>query len=317
MAQSHLGKVFISYSSEDGEFVSKLNRRVRRSGHDTWLDKHELLAGDVLSSKIAEGIHEAQVVLIVVSASSADSAWVKYELSLATPRMVKGDCRVIALLVDDVELPAEVSNLVYADFRQSFEEGFARLRRALREENERAALTAAFWVVAGDLIHSTFGWKGHVSLDGDYTERTYDIVQVGADDAGRSRHAVVEVIDGSEKPLSEAWWKQFRTSMAELPERLFLVVTDRCVEFESDHSACALQGLSVRELSLDSEAYAVIVDCSNTPRVEWPSMLEAARRLLLQFDERVARLKSRFGSFEWSSALTLLTKKKRRRPAIR
>jgi hypothetical protein len=268
---------------------------------------HELLAGDVLSSEIAAGVCEARVVVVVVSDKSVNSKWLKYEVSLATPRRVAGECRVIAALIDDVEIPAELSNLVYADFRASFDEGIRRVRAALRDENERAERAASYWTVAREIIRSTFGGRGHVSLDGEYAARDYDIVHI-CTPTGKEIAVVFEVVTahGSEaKSLNEGWWDEFSANMIELPERLFLIATERPVEFDSVHPNRHAPKLSIRELAADSGAYAVFVDCYGVDRGEWKRLFEAAKKLLEDTAATIASLSKRSGSFEWSSGLSI------------
>lgn len=314
MAKSYLGKVFISYSSGDRDFVIRMNHRIKKSGYQTWLDMRELLAGDVLSSEIAAGVCEARVVVVVVSDKSVNSKWLKYEVSLVTPRMVAGECRVIAALIDDIEVPAELSSLVYADFRASFDDGIRRVRAALREENERAAEAVSFGTAAGNAILGTFGGQGHVLLDSEYSTRDYDVVHLSTSN-GKEIAVVFEVVPahGSEAmPLSERWWSEFSANMIELPERLFLLVTERPVEFETAHPDRHAPKLSIRELASDSGVYAVVVDCHGVDRREWKRLFEAARKLLEDTAATISNLSKRAGSFDWSSGLSIYKKARRR-----
>ena len=313
--------MFISYSSADRSFVRDLNKRLKRSGYDTWLDEHELVAGDALSTKIAEGVRGARVVLVVVSASSVRSRWLKYELNLATGRMVKGECRVIPLVVDDSELPAEVLGLLYADFRSDSKYGFKSVRTALEHENTRAVARAAFWVVARDLVREAFGGSGHVSLEGDYADRSYEILEVEmrtAQGADRKMSIVFDTIPAHGqrvRPLNEQWWADFESSMSEIPERLCLFATQRPVEFNAlrvDHAA----GVSYRELSSEKAGvygYAVFIDCSIVPRENWSAAAKGARELVTDLAQRVAGMKSLPLGRDWSSMLTVWTGRRRRR----
>jgi hypothetical protein len=112
-----LGKIFLSHSSIDKAFVRKLDRRLRQTGYETWLDEKELFAGDPLAKEIAKAIEAARLVIVVVSNSSRKSNWLSYELNAATRRMISGSCRVLPILIDSVEPPPELSGLLYADCR--------------------------------------------------------------------------------------------------------------------------------------------------------------------------------------------------------
>src|SRR4051794_15219003 len=115
MKKHLLGKVFISHSSKDKPFVRRLARRLEKEGFGIWLDERELVAGDALGKKISEALDSARAVLVVASKISVDSKWLGFELNKATSRMVKGECRVIPVIAEECELPAEVGGLLYAD----------------------------------------------------------------------------------------------------------------------------------------------------------------------------------------------------------
>jgi hypothetical protein len=111
-----LGKVFISHSAVDKAFVRMLAHKIEKAGFRVWLDEKELLVGDSLPKKISEAIKSASVVLVVVSSASIQSRWLSFELNQATQKMVEGKCRVIPVVIEQTELPPEVTGLLYADF---------------------------------------------------------------------------------------------------------------------------------------------------------------------------------------------------------
>src|SRR4051812_17249855 len=78
-----LGKIFISHASADKGWVRRFNKRLQDAGYATWLDEKELQLGDALAEKISEGLRDAKVVAVVVSASSLASNWLRYELDIA------------------------------------------------------------------------------------------------------------------------------------------------------------------------------------------------------------------------------------------
>src|SRR4051794_31607676 len=110
-----LGKIFVSHSSVDKVWVRRFEKRLRAEDYDTWLDEKEIDVGDALAAKISEGLRDAKVVVVVVSAASLASRWLRYELDIATERMVAGHCRVLPVLIDDVDVPPEVAGRLYAD----------------------------------------------------------------------------------------------------------------------------------------------------------------------------------------------------------
>lgn len=81
----HIGGVFISYSHSDSEFVDHLYERLYASGASVWLDRHDMIAGN-LHSQIVKEIRLRDVVLVVLSRSSVNSDWVEHELEMARQR---------------------------------------------------------------------------------------------------------------------------------------------------------------------------------------------------------------------------------------
>ena len=77
-----IGGVFISYSHEDSKFVDKIHERLEGEGAPTWLDRHDLNAGDI-QKQVDRAIRLNDIVLLVLSKSSVNSDWVKHELKAA------------------------------------------------------------------------------------------------------------------------------------------------------------------------------------------------------------------------------------------
>ena len=118
------------------------------------------VAGDALGKKISEALDSANVILVVVSQASIELKWLLFELNKVTVRMVKGECRVIPIVVEKVRLPPEVGGLLYADFTSSFEDGFQSVLTALQHEANRKAKEQGFWLKSGACAHNGFWRKG-------------------------------------------------------------------------------------------------------------------------------------------------------------
>lgn len=86
---------FISYSSKDQEFVEKLhadlqNRRIR-----CWFAPQDVRAGRKLHEQIDEAIRVHDKLLLILSAHSIESEWVKTEISKARKREERDNRRVL------------------------------------------------------------------------------------------------------------------------------------------------------------------------------------------------------------------------------
>jgi hypothetical protein len=121
-------RTFICYSHQDSPFVDRLVRDLSSKGIKPWLDKWEIKVGDSITDKINEGIRQNDYLIIVLSKTSVKSEWVKRELNAALMRELKKRAVVVLpLLLEDCDIPPLIADKKYADFRQSYEAGFAEL----------------------------------------------------------------------------------------------------------------------------------------------------------------------------------------------
>jgi hypothetical protein len=261
-----------------------------------WLDERNLVVGDPLAENISKALTSARVVLIVVSIASFTSKWLRYELNLATERMVKGLCRVIPIVIDQTLLPPEVRGLLYADCRDSLDIGWPSILTALQHESRRAACEAGFWKRAEVLLEEVFGATDSVSDYGEYKTRDYRFVYLSVEDIdGNDTIASYEVISSytqEPSPLNEKWLKEYRDELDEFPNgvSLSLVVTERPIEFKMDvvHPASARVG--VRRYRYDdlgiTNHQVVTVDLSDLKdEKDEKNILQSAREMLIQCAE--------------------------------
>jgi hypothetical protein len=65
--------VFLSHSSKDKPFVTRLAADLVARGIPVWFDSWELEIGDSLSERIFEGIDESTYLILALSADSTES----------------------------------------------------------------------------------------------------------------------------------------------------------------------------------------------------------------------------------------------------
>ncbi len=120
-------RVFISYASKDRDFATLLGKRLG-AHYEIFLDFSGISGGFEWEARIQDGIRESDVVVIVVTEASSQSAWVARETlfaeSLSKPR-------IPVLLSGD--MPFRLIHLQYVDFRGELEAGLADLTEALKE----------------------------------------------------------------------------------------------------------------------------------------------------------------------------------------
>jgi sugar/nucleoside kinase (ribokinase family) len=145
-----MATLFISYSHKDKPFVDILADRLRKAGHDPFIDD-AFRFGDVISEEISRAIRRSDYVIAVISRNAALSRWVSAEIDLALQiEQEKNRNVIIPIRIDDTEPPGFLAGRLCGDFRSAdnFESPFARLIRSLdrtidaeeKQKKERAIL---------------------------------------------------------------------------------------------------------------------------------------------------------------------------------
>lgn len=144
---------FISYSTKDEEFASRLHSRMRAAGLRVWFAPEDIKGGEKLYEQIDRAIQVHDRLLLVLSRSSMESEWVMTEIRRARKAEVKEGRRKlfpISLVnyeaIKDWEcfdadhgkdLAVEVREYYIPDFsnwkrHDDFEREFARLYQSLK-----------------------------------------------------------------------------------------------------------------------------------------------------------------------------------------
>src|SRR6266566_6042748 len=75
----NMTRLFISYSRQDEEFVRKLATDLDQLGAEVWIDLDDIPAGMKWSTAIAQGLKEAEIMIVVISPTSMTSRNVEDE----------------------------------------------------------------------------------------------------------------------------------------------------------------------------------------------------------------------------------------------
>ncbi len=131
--------LFICHASEDKSFVDRLVRELDRMALYAWYDKREILVGDSIVDKINNALACADFLVAILSPQSAAKPWVVRELGSSLMRQLSDDgIIVLPVLLDKCELPALLSDIKFADFTSSFEEGLKDLVASIRARTNAA-----------------------------------------------------------------------------------------------------------------------------------------------------------------------------------
>jgi len=104
-----MADIFISYASPDRERARTLAERLTQRGHGVWWDR-TIPPGRVFDEVIQEALHAAKCVVVLWSAESVKSNWVKTEASEAL-----GQNKLVPALIEPVLPPIEFKRIQAAD----------------------------------------------------------------------------------------------------------------------------------------------------------------------------------------------------------
>ena len=88
---------FISYSTKDQEFATRLRADLQDKGVRCWFARDDMAGGKKIHEQIDEAIHLHDRLLLILSKDSINSEWVRTEIAKARKREVKEKRRVLSI----------------------------------------------------------------------------------------------------------------------------------------------------------------------------------------------------------------------------
>lgn len=86
---------FISYSTEDQEFVTKIYNDLQQNGIECWCAPYDARSGRKLHEQIEKAISEYDRLLLIISENSMRSEWVKTEIAIARKKELEENRQVL------------------------------------------------------------------------------------------------------------------------------------------------------------------------------------------------------------------------------
>jgi hypothetical protein len=135
-----MAKIFISYSHADREFVRRLAQDLTNQAVEVWLDEWRLAVGQEIKAMLDEGIAAYDYFLILLSATSITSGWVRHELDIALRKEADGRSGfVVPILLNRVEPPLIIAERPTVDFTGDYATGLQALIGMLAHVSVRIA----------------------------------------------------------------------------------------------------------------------------------------------------------------------------------
>ena len=131
--RTHNGaKVFLSHASSDKGFVKGLAVDLAELGHQPWLDEWEILGGESIPTRVAEGLQESDFVIVILSGNAVESQWVENEWQTKYwDEINERRISLIPLLLSDCKIPTLLKTKKYIDFRSDYTMALEDLARTL------------------------------------------------------------------------------------------------------------------------------------------------------------------------------------------
>src|SRR5689334_9446999 len=121
--------IFMSYSRRELGFVDDLVHKLEKETYNVWLDYRALVPGSPWKEQIDQGLSEADTVLLVVSKAAIASDYVALEWR----HFLETKQRFILLIFEAVDLPKELEQFEWVDFRGDYQAGLNELLSQLKQ----------------------------------------------------------------------------------------------------------------------------------------------------------------------------------------
>ena len=140
----------MSHSSLDKPTVRRIRTELEDRGISVWLDEVEIRVGDSIPQAVADALASSDALVLFQSENAARSLWVTREFNVFVQRMIAQGKPIYPCRLDETPMPMLISDIKFANFSRSFDDGMADLLNAFAiseeteyQERKRAALA---WV---------------------------------------------------------------------------------------------------------------------------------------------------------------------------
>ena len=106
-----LRRVFISHSSEEQEFADLVQAHLQSPDISGWIDSEQIDTGDDILTKMGEGLHTMDILVVLISYAALESTLVALEVNYAIWREIK-EKKIIVLpfIIDDTPIESIRNN---------------------------------------------------------------------------------------------------------------------------------------------------------------------------------------------------------------
>jgi len=134
-------RVFLCHAKEDEPQVKKVYEELKKHGYNPWLDKENLIPGQMWDDEIRKAIEETDLVMVFLSQTAVSKqGYVQKEFKLALDildEMPEDRIYIIPVRLNDCEVPRKFRKIQWVDLFDFDAEGFDKILQACEKERER------------------------------------------------------------------------------------------------------------------------------------------------------------------------------------
>lgn len=120
-------KVFLSYETSDRHVALAIEQKLSDKGIHVWVDVNEIRIGDSFIEIINNAINTSDFLIFLLSPNSINSKWHNNLFNYVLNNTRLRNIALIPVLIEDCQLPLELSTLQYIDLRRDFDKGVNKL----------------------------------------------------------------------------------------------------------------------------------------------------------------------------------------------
>jgi signal recognition particle subunit SEC65 len=132
-------KVFISYAAANENLATEIAKALKQNGLDVWVFQDEVMPGDNWAAKIAQGLEEADAIVVLLTPESLRSRDVRHDIDYALGKKSLNG-RLIPVWVGSQDSVPDESfpwilrrlKMINLSGNEQNEEGFRQITQALR-----------------------------------------------------------------------------------------------------------------------------------------------------------------------------------------
>ena len=114
---------------------------LKNLGHAPWLDEYKISVGESIIRKLEQGISNCEYMMVFLSKNAENSEWVRTEWEAKFSEQIKKqNVSILPALIENCTIPAILTRIKYADFRDSYNEGLSQILSAIGHQRKRTAL---------------------------------------------------------------------------------------------------------------------------------------------------------------------------------